>query len=148
MPQLPAVNASLVIAVAALTVLTTAQRLAPGNVDAAIRREFPVAAIDWIRAARPPGLLYNTFDWGGYLIWELPEYSVSIDGRADLYADQLQAYDRTRRAQGWEAEFARQDVRVAILDTGGPLARAVAADPGWEVAHRDRLATVLVRRRA
>ncbi len=146
LPQRPAVNAGLVVVVAALTVVTAAQRLSPPTVNAALRREFPVAATDWIRATRPPGLLYNTFDWGGYLIWELPQYPVSIDGRADLYADQLEVYDRTRRAQGWEGEFARQKVRVALLDTNGPLALAVAADPNWEVAHRDRVATVLVTR--
>ena len=145
LPQLTAVNAGLVVAVGVLVVLSTAQRLAPGEVDAARRRDFPLEAADWIRASRPPGTLYNTFDWGGYLIWELPDYPVSIDGRADLYADQLPVYDRTRRAANWQAEFSRQGIRLALLDTGGPLARGVAADPNWQVAYQDPLATVLVR---
>ena len=144
LPQLPVVNAGLVVAVAAVAVLTVSQRLAPAEVDAALRREFPVAAVEWISSSRPPGPMYNTFDWGGYLIWALPRYPVSIDGRADLYADQLPVYDRARRGQGWQAEFARQGVRLALLDSGGPLARAVEADPGWHVAYRDPVATVLV----
>ena len=145
LPELPAVNLGIVVAVAALTVMTGAQRLAPASVEAGERRQFPVAAVEWIRTARPPGPMYNTFDWGGYLIWNLPQYPVSIDGRADLHAGQLSAYDRVRRGQGWELEFGRLGVRLALLDTDGPLARAVQADPDWRVAYRDDLATVLVR---
>jgi hypothetical protein len=147
-PKVPVVNVGLVVAMAAVVSVSTVQRLAPTKVDEAIRRDFPVDAVRWIRATRPPGPVYNTFDWGGYLLWELPEYPVSIDGRADLHAEQLPVYDRTRRGQDWEAEFDRQGVRLAVLDTGGPLARAVAAHADWEVAYQDRLATVLLRRAA
>jgi hypothetical protein len=33
--------------------------------------------------------MFNSYNWGGYLLWELPEYPVFIDGRTDLYDDEL-----------------------------------------------------------
>ena len=40
----------------------------------------------------------------------------------------------------------QQGVNVAMVDTGGPLARAMAAAPDWAVAFEDDQATVFVRR--
>ena len=42
-----------------------------------------------MRQNRIQGPLFNNFDWGGFLIWYLPEYPVSLDGRTDLYGDAL-----------------------------------------------------------
>jgi hypothetical protein len=141
----PVANAAIVTVVVAVAVVTSAVRLAPDRVRAELRRKYPVAAVEWIRRARPPGPMFNTFDWGGYLIWTLPEYPVSIDGRADLYADHLPQYSRLLRGTGWEAEFALQGVRLALLNTNGPLTRAVETHPDWQMVYQDRLATVLVK---
>jgi hypothetical protein len=43
---------------------------------------YPVRAADFILANAPAGNLYNTYLWGGYLIWRLgPERKVFVDGR-------------------------------------------------------------------
>ena len=52
-------------------------------------RVFPVKACDFIRANQLPGPLFNTYSWGGFLIWYLPEYPVAIDGRLNLYGDEI-----------------------------------------------------------
>jgi len=56
---------------------------------AVVNRQFPVAACDYIRAAHLPQPLYNTLDWGGFILWYLPEYPVAMDGRNDLYGEEL-----------------------------------------------------------
>ena len=140
-----AVNAVLLAGVMAVAAVVATDRLSAANVDTTLRREFPVAATDWIRRNRPPGPMFNTFDSGGYLIWELPQYPVYIDGRADLYADDLPRYARLLAGTGWEEEFDRRTIRLALVDTDRPLAKAMTADPHWRVTHRDRRATVLVR---
>jgi hypothetical protein len=48
---------------------------------------FPVAAVEHVRQAGLSGPLFNNFDWGGYLIWALPEMPVSVDGRTNLYGE-------------------------------------------------------------
>ena len=60
----------------------------PG-LDAAISSQFPVRAANFLRQNPSPGPLYNDLDWGGFLIWYMPNYPVSIDGRNDLYGDEL-----------------------------------------------------------
>ena len=54
-----------------------------------ISNDFPVNAINYLRHDPVPGPLYNNLNWGGFLMWYLPELPVSIDGRNDLYGDKL-----------------------------------------------------------
>jgi len=44
---------------------------------------YPKGAIDYIKAnpKKFQGNMYNEYNWGGYLIWQLPEHKVFIDGR-------------------------------------------------------------------
>jgi hypothetical protein len=51
------------------------------------RQLFPVDAVEWIRANQPPGKLFNSYNYGGYLIWHLRDYPVFVDGRTDLFGD-------------------------------------------------------------
>ena len=59
------------------------------RLDRAISNDFPVNAINYLRQNPVPGPLYNNLNWGGFLMWFLPELPVSIDGRNDLYGDKL-----------------------------------------------------------
>ncbi len=51
------------------------------------RLQYPALAVQHVLEQRYPGPLFNHFDWGGYLIWRLPEYPVSMDGRTNLHGD-------------------------------------------------------------
>lgn len=144
--QAAAFNAGLLLLLALLVTGQTARELGRRNVDSDMARRFPVAATAWVQAHDPPGELFNTFDWGGYLIWKLRDYPVSIDGRADLYADDLDTYVAVLAGKDWQRLFARERIGVAIVPVDSGLARAAGTDPGWRVAHRDRVAVVLVRR--
>lgn len=42
-----------------------------------------------MKIKHPEGPLFNSYNLGGYLLWMLPEYLVFIDGRADLYGDEV-----------------------------------------------------------
>src|SRR5205823_9243873 len=51
-------------------------------------QHFPAAAVSFMARERPPGPIFNDYNWGGYLIWKLyPQYRVFIDGRTDVYGD-------------------------------------------------------------
>src|SRR5208282_3732092 len=78
-----AVVAMLMLLIARNTAFTTR------DLDRAISREYPVNALNFVRQNSFPGPLYNHLDWGGFLIWYLPQYPVAIDGRNDLYGDEL-----------------------------------------------------------
>lgn len=113
------------------------------------RAKFPTVAVDWIRANHPAPNLYNTYDWGGYLIWKLyPEYPVYIDGRADVYGDQFieQFLEIYRAAAGWEERLERQGVRLVLVEPTAPLAQALVNDARWEQVIGDAQ-SVLYRRK-
>src|SRR6476661_7036155 len=56
----------------------------------------PVKAVEYIQSHHLSGNMLNEYDYGGYLIWALPEHPVFIDGRADLYewAGVLSQYEK------------------------------------------------------
>jgi hypothetical protein len=109
--------------------------------------EYPVRAAAFVRDHRPPGPLFNHFNWGGYLIWALPEYPVSIDGRTNLYGnDRLsQNYSTFLGERGWENDPDLKSARLAILPTDCPLADRLRASNDWSVAFEDETAAVFVR---
>lgn len=103
-----------------------------------VEAPYPSAAVDYLRRHRPPGLLYNDYNWGGYLIWALPEYPVFVDGRADLYGDEglRQALHIANAAPDARALLDRYGVRLVLIPPTRPLALALPAW-GWQVLYRD-----------
>ncbi len=90
----------------------------------------------------------NAFPFGGWLIGH--GVKTFIDSRADLYGDTaLQAY--LRLADGDRTLLARtladRPIGWALVATGSPLDRAMAAQPGWTRTHVDRWAVVYQRNR-
>lgn len=120
----------------------------PPDPDAAARTRYPVAAAAWVRDHRPPGPLFNVYDWGGYLIWAVPEYPVSIDGRTNLYGSDrvVRAMRTAAAAPGWDADPDLTSASVAVVPANGPLAEQLRALPTrWREAFRDDTASVFVR---
>ena len=116
------------------------------GIDASISQEFPVDAANFIRKVRPPGPLYNNFDWGGFLTWYLPDYPVSIDGRNDLYGDAFVARylwfsvgDRT------DGDPQLDESGLVLLSKDTSLAKLLKIDSRFRLVYEDRLADVFVR---
>ncbi len=135
----------------ALAVVAAAAKVAiplsPSVNAAALEERLPVAAVGYIQRARPPGPLFNSYNWGGYVLWSLyPDYPSFVDGRTDLFDDEiLQEYLTAWRAgQGWEDVIQRWGVRLALLEPDAPLVRALES-AGWTRGYADEQAVVLLR---
>jgi hypothetical protein len=113
------------------------------------RKEFPSAAVRFLKVARAPAPLMNHYNWGGYFIWQLyPQYQVYIDGRADLYGDSfLEQFAATYylRGSSWRSGLERWGVETVVLPPDAPLVTALSSLPEWKVVFSDRQATVLTR---
>lgn len=112
-------------------------------------RELPASAIAYIQQQHPPGRIFNSYEWGGYLIWHLyPEYRVFVDGRADVYGDTfLEEFVHTYRAENdWRDVLRRFHVNTVILPPHAPLAILLQEEPSWQTAFGDQQAVILVRR--
>ncbi len=108
---------------------------------------LPVAAVDYLQRESPPGRLFNPYNWGGYLVWALPEYPVFIDGRTDLYDDDLiESWLQVVRGEpGWEEVLERWEVNLVLSDHGMPLVE-VLEDEGWRQLYSDDIAVLFARR--
>ena len=111
------------------------------------KEEFPAAAVDWIVQHHPSGNIFNTYGWGGYLIWRLyPEYQVYIDGRADVYGDTfINDYLRIEAGEpSWETSLSLDGMRIVLIEPGSLLARDLHQSPDWEIALSDEQSILFI----
>ncbi len=112
-----------------------------------IARTLPLGAVQYIRSTRPPGRMFNSYRWGGYLAWALqPVYRVYVDGRTDLYGGQfLETYVHIwTGAPEWRTIFRQEGIRVVVIARDAPLAFQLRNEPGWREGYSDGLASVFV----
>jgi hypothetical protein len=109
---------------------------------------FPKAAVDWIQANNPPSNIFNTYGWGGYLIWRLyPSYKVFIDGRADVYGDEfIFNFISLQNAEtGWDGKLDDQHINTILIEPDVPLAKVLRLSPKWKIAYEDKTSIIFIR---
>jgi hypothetical protein len=118
------------------------------NLRLAINNVYPVQAINFLRAHPQAAPLYNTFDWGGFISWYMPEYPVAIDGRTDLYGDETDM--RFYLTENGDASYVDDpylnQARLILLPRQKPLAVLLASDSRFNLIYQDSLAVIFVRR--
>jgi len=114
----------------------------PAN-EEAFRKGLPVGAVEYLRETKPPERLFNSYNWGAYLLWALPEYPVFVDGRTDLYNDEvIGEWLRVARAEeGWQEVLEQWDVRLILLEPSTPLVYRLEVS-GWKKLYSDEVAVV------
>jgi hypothetical protein len=119
--------------------------LSNGALFQTVRGSYPVDAVTFIQEHHPPGPLYNNFNWGGFLIGNLPEYPVSIDGRTDLYGDEYFRQEiETLMGRGSDDQ-ALNRANVVLLPSDVPLCGRLQSSPHFRMVYTDKMATVFVR---
>ncbi len=115
--------------------------------EKAIAEAIPVDAIEFLKEARPAGPIFNSYNWGGYLIWELAQYPVFVDGRTDLYDDIfLREYLSTVFGQdGWEQTLDRYGINLVLIESQSVMGRLLTERTAWELIYQDEMATIFVR---
>lgn len=137
-PLAPAV--ALVLWLAAVASIATA----PAGPDTSA---YPAGAVDALRASR--GVLLNEYDWGGYLIWSVPERPVFVDGRLYPFVGNgvMRSYlSALHVLPTWRAELERWNVAQALVRPDRALAQALR-DEGWSVRAQGRDFVLLERPR-
>ena len=122
------------MAAAVLAMLLCAGALASaiGAPAAPDERAYPAGAVAALRTGS--GTLLNEYDWGGYLIYHVPERKVFVDGRLfPFYPSVLRDYrDAVELRPDWKDVLAKYDVREVLLMPSKTLAVALRED-GWTV---------------
>jgi hypothetical protein len=119
------------------------------NQNARVAERFPEKAVSLLRDGHYPERIFVYYDWGGYAIWKLyPEYRVFVDGRADLYGDDLlrQSIQTVVEIRtGWRDVLDRWQVEAILVPPSCAVAQALLLDPNWHVASSDSKAILLLR---
>ncbi|MBN1639595.1 MAG: hypothetical protein JXA09_00075 [Anaerolineae bacterium] len=119
--------------------------VAADNLDVEARR-YPLEALAYIDAQ---GLgdqrMYNSYNWGGYLLWR--GYRVFIDGRADVYLDAfMDEYVLAYQLAGdWRRPLDRYDVDYVLIEAGIPLATLLEESVEWMRVYVDAQAVIYMR---
>lgn len=115
-------------------------------------QRFPVRAVAFLQShmfLQNPASnvrIFNHYDWGGYLIWKLsPSIPVFVDGRADIYGEQLlDQFAGTYQLKGaWQQTLQRWRINTVLVPPDSALATGLKSSPVWTVSYEDSQALVL-----
>lgn len=139
----------LLLALVALAVAFKVLYVFPPEINqSAFQRGLPLGAVENLKRIEPQGRLFNSYNWGSYLLWALPEYPVFIDGRTDLYTDEVidQWLQVIRLEPGWQQVLEDYDVGLILIEQDSMLDRILEYESGWVPVYEDSLAVIYQRK--
>lgn len=140
----PLINTILLVCVLFVAVIRINNIL--NNQNGKEKDVFPEVASEWLRLNNPQGNIFNSYNWGGYLIWHLyPEYRVFIDGRADIYGDSdMVRYAQLYFGKDWQEIFQEYDIRIVLVEPSSPIAAILLETPGWQKTIMDSTSLLII----
>ncbi|MDQ5943301.1 MAG: hypothetical protein QG675_69 [Patescibacteria group bacterium] len=137
--------------------LTVWQLLAGTIVDGRRDRSYPVAAVEYLANSPCQGRIFNDYNYGGYIIWKLPDSKVYIDGRMPSWSENnvnyFDNYDRVLKDKEFRTrEFERYSIKCVIirndLDKKDINIIKDLQEAGWEAVDLpyDKYSTLLIRK--
>lgn len=117
-----------------------------------LERVLPAKACDYIQDNHLAGPIFNDYGWGGYLMWRLPKYPVSIDERLNLYGDEFSGayFEVVMGKRRMETLPSFVSAQIILLPVNLSMAKALTTIPvlqqQFREVYRDEIAVVLVRR--
>jgi hypothetical protein len=119
---------------------------------------YPRGAIEFMRKYEPQGNLLNPYEWGGYLIANLPEYKVFIDGRGmQLSKNKIQDFEIMRTGFSlrpgdesiWNSKMRSYGIRAVLAHRAVekfPVNNKLYMDPDWMLVYQDEISYVFFRK--
>jgi hypothetical protein len=112
---------------------------------------FPLATLAFLRSAKPPGPMFNAYNYGGLLLKDFPDEKVFIDGRAFIVYSEQQMVELVavyEHPPKFAALDARYHFRLVVLPAAGRslgLLRWLESGSEWKRTFSDGIAVVLTR---
>ncbi len=113
--------------------------------------QTPVGAVTYLKKSPPQGQIFNTYEWGDYMLWQDPEkFQVFVASHAHLVPTEVwnDYLAVTEVASGWDLILDRYSVNTVVVDKmrRTPLIDRLSREDAWEYAYDDNVAAVFVRR--
>ncbi|MGJ3238507.1 MAG: hypothetical protein ACFE0Q_07355 [Anaerolineae bacterium] len=121
--------------------------LLPDNVSEAQAQALPVDAAAYLNTHDLPRELFNSYNWGGYLIFSAPDYPVFVDGRTDLYGDFVTDYARLYfdQVDDLDVSLREYNINLILVEVSAPMVSALATSDEWALEYEDDLAMIWIR---
>jgi len=120
------------------------------NLEQKVALDYPIGAVAYLRDHPTPGPMYNTYGFGGYLLWTMaPQQRLFIDGRGDLYehGGVLLDYMHISLIKPGALEILRNyGVQSCLIERDEVLGVLLAASGDWEKVYSDNVSTLFVRK--
>ena len=110
-----------------------------------MERRFPKRAVELLKKAGYRGNIFNTWELGGYLSWELPEAKTFIDGRCMRAQMELLARVDAMSPAELARYLAQNDVGAAVLKPLDARTRVLSSLPGFQAALLDDAGVLYLR---
>ncbi|HXA06394.1 MAG TPA: hypothetical protein VNY30_16230 [Bryobacteraceae bacterium] len=108
-------------------------------------KRYPAKAVDVLRQAGSPEVIFTDDEWGGYLIYRLyPSNRVFIDGRSDFYGTPFnEKYQSVMNVRyDWEKSLGQYHVNTILLSPKAALAGTLKESRHWRPVYDDGVAIV------
>lgn len=108
----------------------------------------PTGAVDFIENHNITGNIFNTYGYGGYLIYRLfPKQLVFIDGRADMYGDDfVDIYTKiSSGSKEWQELFDPYGIDYILCRNTMPLRQLVLIRGDFKLVYEDKYHSVLLK---
>jgi hypothetical protein len=110
----------------------------PAFIDNHLQAAYPVRAVEWIRERDPGVNLFSEYGWGGYLSWSMRGNAIFVDGRTDLFGDEIigEWMAVVQAEYGWHEILEKRQVDLVLLEVQRPVV-SVLEEAGWKELYRD-----------
>jgi hypothetical protein len=128
-----------VVGIAALLAMVALRWPSQAVLHEGIRTTYPEQALARINQLPPNTRLLNSFEWGGYLMWNAPAQPLFIDGRTDIFVHQgiMQDYADALAGQRVSEVLQKYDLNAVFIPRSGPLVDQLTHDPRWKRTYED-----------
>lgn len=87
--------------------------------------------------------MFNPYNWGGFLIWQLREYPVFIDGRVPGIKIFFEYEKVVSLKKEWQEILEKYNVEWMIISPSPIFEEIVKIEGDWEKIYSDDLAVIL-----
>lgn len=111
------------------------------------KQSFPTNALGFISLHDVEKLrCLNSYAWGGYISWINPEMKIFIDGRTDLYGEEiiLDWLTMVNSDTAWEGKMEEYEINCVLLEPNYPIVEDLI-EQDWILIYQDQLSVLLLK---
>lgn len=116
---------------------------------------YPCRAVEFLQKQAGGGNIFNRYEWGGFLIWQLSDYKIFVDGRMPAWVtpsgkSPYTVYLETLQTQpGWQETLKDYNINWILISPGTFMDLLLSPNPekfGWQEVFRNETSVVYKRK--